>query len=364
MTTEQSNSSMIVHEQGVVKLFRRTSAGINPEVEMGRFLTEHGYANTSPLLGEVVRVDEHGNRTTVAVLQGFLRNQGDAWRWTLDFLRRSYDEYSHSNDNERRSEIEGGFDAFAAAVGTRLGELHALLAQPSEFPAFDPEVATDAVANAWRDSVREQVRRAVGSLDHATDVSEGVHGDIEALHGLVSTLDERIGKLAKAGKGALLTRTHGDFHLGQVLVVQDDAYIIDFEGEPARPLEERRGKHTPLRDVAGFLRSLHYAAAMARRGEDGLAPMEDEGFGHYLSRFRERSSKVFLDAYRSVLDAAPVRWIDAGALAPLLELFVIEKAAYEVSYEAANRPGWLVVPLRGLLHAARGDTATELKEDT
>jgi maltose alpha-D-glucosyltransferase/alpha-amylase len=364
MTTEQSNSSMILHEAGVLKLFRRTSAGINPEVEMGRFLTEQGYANTSPLLGEVVRVDEHGDRTTIAVLQGFLRNQGDAWRWTLDFLRRSYDEYSHSNDDERRAEIEGGYDAFAAAVGTRLGELHALLAKPSEFPAFNPEKASEKTAHAWRDSVREQVRRALRSLDSATDLSEMVAGEVTHLHELEKSIDERIGKLSAAGKGALTTRTHGDFHLGQILVVQDDAYIIDFEGEPARPLEERRGKHSPLRDVAGFLRSLHYAAAMARRGEDGLAPIEDEGFGEYLTRFRERSSKVFLEAYRAVLDAATVRWVDAASLAPLLELFVIEKAAYEVSYEAANRPGWLDVPLLGLLRAASGDTANELKEDS
>lgn len=116
--------------------------------------------------------------------------------------------------------------------------------------------------------------------------------------------------------------------------------------------------------MAGFLRSLDYAAAMARRGEDGLAPVEDEGFADYLARFRERSSRVFLAAYREVLDASPVRWIDADALAPVLELFVIEKAAYEVVYEASNRPGWVDVPLRGLLHVARGDTANELKEDT
>lgn len=146
--------------------------------------------------------------------------------------------------------------------------------------------------------------------------------------------------------------------------MQDDAYIIDFEGEPARSLEERRGKGTPLRDVAGFLRSLDYAAAMARRGEDGFAPVEDPGFGDYLARFRERASRVFLQAYRAVLDAAPSRWVNPDALAPLIELFVIEKAAYEVTYEAANRPGWLDVPLRGLLHAAQGDTATELEEDT
>jgi maltose alpha-D-glucosyltransferase/alpha-amylase len=331
---------------------------------MGRFLTEHGYANTSPLLGEVVRIGASGERTTIAVLQGFLRNQGDAWRWTLDFLRRSYDEYSHSADEERKAEIEGGYDAFAAAVGTRLGELHALLAKPSGIPAFEPEEASAAAANGWRDAVRAEVGRALLAVDNARELGDDLRADVEALRGLAGALEDRVARLAKAGPGAVLTRMHGDFHLGQILVVQDDAYIIDFEGEPARSLAERRSKGTPLRDVAGFLRSLDYAAAMARRGEDGLAPVEDPGFGDYLARFRERATLVFLQAYRAVLDAAPVRWVSADALAPLIELFVIEKAAYEVTYEAANRPGWLDVPLRGLLHAAQGDTAQELEEDT
>ncbi|MET0503721.1 MAG: putative maltokinase, partial [Luteibacter sp.] len=364
LTAEQSNSSMIMHDAGVVKLFRRTSVGINPEVEMGRFLTERGYANTSPLLGEVVRINDTGERTTIAVLQGFLRNQGDAWRWTLDYLRRSYDEYSHSDDGERRREIEAGYDAFATAVGTRLGELHALLAQPSDLPAFSPEKANASDVDDTRDRVRAQIGKALVSIDRLGDLSEAVAAEVDALRSVAGALDERVGKLAKAGLSSLKTRVHGDFHLGQILVVQDDAYIIDFEGEPARTLDERRGKGSPLRDVAGFLRSLDYAAAMARRGEDGLAPIEDEGFGDYLARFRERSSQTFLEAYRRVLDAAPVRWVEADALAPTLELFVIEKAAYEVNYEAANRPGWVDVPVRGLLHAARGDTSKELKEDT
>ncbi|WP_413626100.1 maltose alpha-D-glucosyltransferase [Luteibacter sp. Lutesp34] len=362
LTAEQSNSSMILHDAGVLKLFRRTSAGVNPEVEMGRFLTENGYANTAPLLGEVVRVGEHGERTTLAVLQGFLRNQGDAWRWTLDFLRRSYDEYSHSGDEERKTEIEGGYDAFAAAVGRRLGELHALLARPSDLPAFSPAPADGATVEAWRESVREQVGKALMSLDSPAEVPEALAAEAERLRGLAGKLDERIVRLAEAGRGALTTRTHGDFHLGQVLVVQDDAYIIDFEGEPARSLEERRSKSSPLRDVAGFLRSLDYAAAMARRGEDGLAPIEDEGFGDFLSRFRARSSRVFLDAYRSVLAEAPVPWIAADALDDVLELFVIEKAAYEIGYEAANRPGWLGVPVHGLLRIARGEPAVDGEE--
>lgn len=364
LSAEQSNSSLIAHDAGVVKLFRRVSAGINPEVEMGRFLTENGYANTAPLMGEVVRVGEQGERTTLAVLLGFLRNQGDAWRWTLDFLRRSYDEYSHASDDERRAEIEGSYDAFAAAVGTRLGELHAVLAKPSDLPAFSPEKVSVEATQAWRDGVRAQVGRALLAVDSTRDMPEELAADVEALRGLAGALEDHVGKLAKAGEGVLATRTHGDFHLGQILVVQDDAYIIDFEGEPARTLEERRGKNTPLRDVAGFLRSLDYAAAMARRGEDGLAPVEDPGFGDYLARFRERASRVFVEAYRRVLDQAPVRWVSDDAFLPLLELFVIEKAAYEIAYEAANRPGWLDVPLRGLLHAARGEAAVTPKEET
>ncbi len=364
LSSEQSNSSLIVHDAGVIKLFRRLAPGINPEVEMGRFLTDNGYANTAPLMGEVVRVGENGERTTLAVLQGFLRNQGDAWRWTLDFLRRSYDEYSHAADAVRRNEIEAGYDAFARAVGTRLGELHAVLARPTDIAAFSPETVSGQATQAWRDGVRAQVGRALLAVDSTQGMDEALAADVEALRGLAGSLEGHVGKLARAGEGTLATRTHGDFHLGQILVVQDDAYIIDFEGEPARSLEERRGKHTPLRDVAGFLRSIDYAAAMARRGEDGLAPVEDPGFGEYLTRFRERASRVFVEAYRKVLHDAPVRWVSDEAFMPLLELFVIEKAAYEIAYEAANRPGWLDVPLRGLLHAAKGEAPVTLKEAT
>jgi maltose alpha-D-glucosyltransferase/alpha-amylase len=130
--------------------------------------------------------------------------------------------------------------------------------------------------------------------------------------------------------------------------VQDDAYIIDFEGEPARSVAERRLKSSPLRDVAGLLRSLDYAAAVAARGEDGAAPVVDERLETYLAAFRDRASENFLAAYRAELAEAPYPWIDEQAIEPLLDLFLIEKAAYEVAYEAANRPHWLAVPLTGL----------------
>jgi len=145
-------------------------------------------------------------------------------------------------------------------------------------------------------------------------------------------------------------------------VVQGDAWIIDFEGEPARPLEERRRKTSPLRDVAGLLRSLDYAAAVALRGEEGVAPIEDPLFAPFLERLRRRASAVFLSSYRDVLEQAQVRWVTNEAFAPLLALFLLEKAAYEVGYEAANRPGWIGVPMTGLLQLMASTAVDGTKE--
>ncbi|MEI7037432.1 maltose alpha-D-glucosyltransferase [Fulvimonas yonginensis] len=349
ISAEQSNSSLIVHEQGMLKLFRHISHGINPELEMGRYLTRVGYAHSPPLLGEVLHVGADGVPSALAVLQGFVRNQGDAWRWTLDFLLRSYDEFSHAADDEARAEILAGYDSFAAAVGTRLGELHAVLAQPSDDEAFRPEAATADDTATWAGEARAQLRRAMEAVESMDPADIPMREQRERLLARRDGLCRRIDALAARGQGALRTRVHGDFHLGQVLVVQGDAWLIDFEGEPARPLAERRVKTTPLRDVAGFLRSLDYAAAVALRGEDGVAPLEDPLFAPFLERFRLRASEVFLAAYVGVLERAPVRWVDAVALVPLLELFLLDKAAYEIAYEAANRPGWLDVPVEGLL---------------
>ncbi len=164
-------------------------------------------------------------------------------------------------------------------------------------------------------------------------------------------IEEAVRDLAQAAPAALKTRVHGDFHLGQVLVAQGDAVIVDFEGEPARPLEERRAKASPLRDVAGLLRSLDYAAAVASATEASgaatAAPTERRVA--LLERWRVEASDAFLAAYQAAAAEAPHPWIPAeGDRARLLDLFLIEKAAYEIRYEAANRPNWLAVPVRGL----------------
>jgi maltose alpha-D-glucosyltransferase/alpha-amylase len=196
--------------------------------------------------------------------------------------------------------------------------------------------------------VLEQLDDACAKLRAATVTDEATKALADRLLARRDQLAAAAHRLALEGVGALRTRVHGDFHLGQVLVVQHDAYLIDFEGEPARPMEQRRAKGSPLRDVAGVLRSFDYAAAAAAPGRSAASPQVEERRIALLERFRARASAAFLEAYRDVLETAEHPWVSRGVQADLLDLFLIEKAAYEVRYEAANRPTWLAIPLRGL----------------
>jgi maltose alpha-D-glucosyltransferase/alpha-amylase len=367
LSAEQSNSSWIVADSVVLKLVRRVLAGIHPEAEMTRLLTERGFGNTAPLFGEVVRIDTDGTRHTVALAQGFVRNQGDGWAWTLDYLARSVEELALTGTAEggtaedAEADTFDAYDVFARAIGTRLGELHSTLAQPSDDPAFTPEPADQAELDAWAAGAIEQIDMALDLLagvqswpDEATAAqAKLLTGHREALHQAARTL-------AGKGQGALRTRVHGDFHLGQVLVVQGDAYLIDFEGEPARTMEQRRAKSCPMRDVAGLLRSFDYAAAAAAPGRVAASELTAGRRQEILAAFRDRASAVFLEAYRTALANAPVRWVPPAAEQALLDLFLLEKAAYEIRYEVANRPAWLPIPLGGfhaIAHRLLGETA-------
>jgi maltose alpha-D-glucosyltransferase/alpha-amylase len=273
------------------------------------------------------------------LLQGFVRNQGDGWGWTLDWLSRAADQ----TDDEHGDALSGYF-AFIAALGRRLAELHAVLAAPSEDPAFAPEVAGEDTRTAWADGAIAQLDPALDLLEKA-ELGEEERALADVLLGHRYALKQAVRRLAQSADGALMTRVHGDFHLGQVLVAQGDAVIVDFEGEPARTLEERRAKGSPLRDVAGLLRSLDYAAAAAA---SSLSTAPAERRDALLARFREEAGAAFSEAYREVEAAAPVPWAPAETRDALLDLFLLEKAAYELRYEAANRPAWLSIPLRGL----------------
>ncbi len=350
LSAEQSNSSLIVGDTLVMKVVRRVSAGIHPEGEITRYLTERGFGNTAPLYGEIVRVDADGTPNTIGLVQGFVRNQGDGWGWTLEFLERTVDELS-TIDGELDTEEDAfsSYNVFAAAIGQRLGELHAVFSDASSDPAFAPEPVDEASLAGWADGTIEQIDLAFAMLKTVTEwPSPAVKAQAETLLGHADALRQAARSLAAEGTGSLRTRVHGDFHLGQVLVVQSDAYLIDFEGEPARTMEQRRAKSSPIRDVAGLLRSFDYAQAAALPGRVATAPAAASRRAEILQRFRAGADDAFLQAYRAVLAETPNKWVTPDGEAAMLDLFLLEKAAYEIRYEAANRPTWIGIPLQGL----------------
>jgi maltose alpha-D-glucosyltransferase/alpha-amylase len=347
LTAEQSNSSLIVDDAVMLKIFRKVSPGAHPEAEMSRYLTAHGFANAPALLGEVVRVTAKGERNSLAVAQAFVRNQGDAWAWTIDQFNRALDDLSTPEEGaEARADKVADYVAVAGAIGKRLAELHAALAQPSVDAAFAPETATERDVASW-------IARATSLLDHAfalvknrkTFDDETLEAQAKLLLSRHQALAKSLGRLAQAGIGSAKTRIHGDFHLGQVLVATGDVYIIDFEGEPGRTLAERRAKASPLRDVAGLLRSFDYAAAATLDPKNVTAArLSAASRETFLTRLRDSAQRAFLEAYYASI---------ASARNPdLLDFFLIEKAAYELAYEAANRPAWLPIPINGLSRLA------------
>lgn len=350
LSAEQSNSSLIVDEAVMLKMFRRLQPGEHPEAEMSRYLTAHDYANAPALLGEVTRIGADGTRHALAVAQAFVRNQGDAWTWTLNQFNRALDDMTRreATADARDDDIED-YHAFAGTIGRQLGLMHQVLAQPTGDPAFAPRLA-------GAEDVAEWIERAGGLLEQALDIAvarRDWESETAARH--AAFLAEHRDRFARAlqalagtGRGAVMTRIHGDFHLGQVLIVSADAYIIDFEGEPARPLEERRRKACPMRDVAGLLRSIDYAAGATLDPKNLIAMRVPEARRlRLVSRLRKGAQRAFLAAYREA--AAGLPGMDRGEL---LDFFLAEKAAYEVCYEAANRPGWIALPLAGLSRIA------------
>jgi maltose alpha-D-glucosyltransferase/alpha-amylase len=349
ISADQSNSSVVIGDAVVLKVIRKVGEGLHPEAEMGRFLTLNGFANTPAMLGEVSRRGGDGGHFTLMLLQRFLHNQGDGWQWTLSILERAAQDASLPALDAAGAPAAGAitplheFEAFVATLGRRLGEMHSVLARPGSEPAFAPEAADEAMLARWSQGALAQFDAAFEVLEAAHPFSADAAAQAQALLRQRKALRQALQRLAADAGGALAIRIHGDFHLGQVLVSSGDAWIVDFEGEPSKPLQQRRAKASPWRDVAGLLRSFDYAGAFASRGKEGATAPDARLLGDY----RAMSSRVFLQAYRAHAPASAEVGADA-----LLRLFMLEKAAYELCYEAANRPAWLEVPLQGLARLA------------
>ncbi len=349
LSAEQSNSSLILGNVAMIKLIRRVTPGVHPEAEMTRQLTISGYVNAAELLGEIVRTDKDQTPHTLAIIQRSIPNQGDAWTWTLDNLKRSLEDASIGNGSA--GDAHSPFETlakFSATVGLRLGELHVALSSSTNNPSFAPILADDDIVAELSNRAGEQVLQALKDLERGREnLAEGDRALVGSVLAEQEDVLAIVRKLAENALGTRFIRVHGDFHLGQILISQSDAFIIDFEGEPLKPLDQRRLKSTPLRDVAGFLRSLDYAAASFELADiDPSSQPARERRAKLLSEYRRETATAFLDQYWQTVSNAPQLGLDSSR-ADLLDLMILEKASYEISYEAANRPKWLSIPLRG-----------------
>jgi len=350
--TEQSNSTALVDSDYVVKIYRKLESGTNPEIEIGRFLTEvAGFANTPALLGSVELV-EGESRSAVAIVHAFVENQGEAWTVTSAYLDRFVDEQRllASSEHPGENEEQVPYLRYMTQIGRRVAEMHVALAGSDEFPDFAPEPTRPDDVRRWTDDMVVRAERIFGALKQRRDtIRETDRLLVDQLLALRATLQDRLGALLPPGIGGLNIRHHGDFHLGQILIVKDDIFIIDFEGEPRRALDDRRRKAPAARDVAGLIRSIDYSATAALERALKVAPDENGKLAAALAEWRDRSAAEFIAAYRDSMTDERLWPADPYAADQVLNFFLLEKALYEIEYELAHRPEWLRVPLTGMI---------------
>jgi maltose alpha-D-glucosyltransferase / alpha-amylase len=345
-----SNTVVNMRERLMLKGYRRVRVGLNPELEMGLYLTEVAhFANCAPLAGVLEYIGNDGQTRLLAMLQAFIANQGDGWSYSLEYVRRHLEQYRTTPAGDALPQnVHEAYLALIRVLAQRTAELHRALAAPTNDAAFSPLPLGRADVDGYRQRALEEARGALDLL--AANIEAVPAADRENANAVLAQRDKimkRIEACTAATPPGKKIRIHGDYHLGQVLVTRNDFAIIDFEGEPGHSLEERRAKHSPLRDVAGMLRSFSYVQQSALRS---VAHNEAEAarLAPLARAWEIQVRTAFLSAYDSA--AQPAALYDS--LAPgqgLLGLFELEKALYELRYEIGNRPAWVGIPLQGML---------------
>jgi maltose alpha-D-glucosyltransferase / alpha-amylase len=349
VNAEQTNSTAIVGDEYVVKLFRRMEPGINVEIEIGRFLKEKtAFTNASTLMGTVGLI-EGDTSSAVAVIHRFVENQGDAWAVTNASLDRYVDEQSVlTTDGAVESDEQKAFAQRLYRMGQRLAELQLALASRDDIPDFAPEPVTPDDLRGWTEDLLERATRVFEELQRRRpEMNERDRACVDILLSHRDSLAERLPTILPEGLQIMKIRHHGDLHLGQMLVAKDDIFIIDFEGEPRRSLQERRRKVPAARDVAGLIRSLDYSVMAALDRARRLGPDDQSKIERALDDWRMRSTGAVLGAYREAMTNAKLWPIEAAEAEQLLNFFLLEKAVYEIEYEMTYRSEWLHVPLAG-----------------
>jgi maltose alpha-D-glucosyltransferase/alpha-amylase len=365
-----SNSLVLYGRRLLLKVFRRLEVGTNPDVEVGRYLTETSpFERTPHVAGTIEYRRPNSGPVSLAIVQALVPNQGDGWSHAVGEVRRYLErasgrmfgpdpvepdprplpELARATPPPAVLETIGTFLHAAATLGRRTGELHRVLAAEPHDPAFAPELFTPTDAEAMRDGVEDQAERALGALrDNVDRLPESVGPSARRLLKEGHAVLAHLSRPPAVGTGARKIRCHGDYHLGQVLWVENDFVILDFEGEPTRSVEQRRAKQSPLKDVAGMLRSFHYAAyaglfAFTRDRPDDFGRLEP-----WAALWYQWASAAFLAAYCETVGGAGLLPAEPEAFAALLDAFMLEKAFYELAYELNNRPDWVRIPLSGI----------------
>lgn len=375
VSSEQSNSSVIFENRYILKLLRQAGEGMNPELEIGTFLTERAqFQHVPAVTGSMLYRGRNGGLRTLGILQSFVANQGNAWEYTLRELGSYFARAAQagpppptagrSADAGVISEQLGSYPEAADLLGRRTADLHLALASDPSDPEFAPEPFSEPSRELFRRSALEQCERVFQILDRqAEGLPDRAGKAARKVRDLRVAIENRLESFGTGPDGGRRIRIHGDYHLGQVLHAGGDFVIIDFEGEPARPLAERRAKQSPLQDVAGMLRSFHYAAIkgmrdwLERSGDrpDGRGPSGASGSPDgpdWLAQamfWRESVSRRFLKSYLAVVARDRLLPDSAEAVRRLLDSYLLSKAVYELGYELNNRPDWVIIPLAGIL---------------
>ena len=315
MGAEQSNSSLVLDEQLALKLYRRIEPGMNPELEVLRFLTERGFEHTASLEGHI-SYEGRPLESTLAIVQEYVPSHGDGWQLALDTLERGEPDWLPEH---------------ARRLGEVTALLHNALASDPADPHFAPEDPSAEALALLSASVDEEIEQVFATLPDAAALAQ--------VRGRGEEVRDHLRLLTNIGHVGRVIRTHGDYHLGQTMLTPDRGWVIlDFEGEPARSVPERRRKTSPLRDVAGMLRSFAYAASAATI-QRGVEPPEG---------WEQRCRSAFLDGYLDTADTALLPH-SRDQTERLLTVFELEKAVYELRYELHNRPDWVAIPVAGIL---------------
>jgi maltose alpha-D-glucosyltransferase/alpha-amylase len=376
---EQTNSSVIYGDRLILKLFRLLEEGINPELEIGRFLSEKtSFRQVSLTAGSVEYHSNQGQRFTLGVLQQYVPNVGDAWQHTLDELSHFFETALAQDFSGKRAPVIAGHPldlidaqlpeprgdfihascADARLIGQRTAEMHLALASEKNDPEFAPETFSDFYRQSLYHGMLALANRSLHLLrQQVTSLPPDARADAREVLGLESAIHGRFRGIHDRRISAARIRHHGDYHLGQILCTGKDIVIIDFEGEPGRPLSERRIKRSPLRDVAGMLRSYHYASQAVLLGQvSGVVPRPEilPALRSWADFWYRSVCAEFLKGYLETAGrAATFLPRSRQELKVLLDALVLEKATYELGYELNHRPDWVRIPLLGMLSLVR-----------